>query len=54
MAESESNIEIVNQVALQAAMVVMVALKDAEAVPSVTTAVSHREPQDRGTVGQYF
>ena len=42
MAESESIKDIVNQVAAQATLVVMMALRDAEARPWPTTAVSHR------------
>ena len=44
-AESEGIMEIVNQVAIQAATLVMMALRDVEAGPWVTTVASHREPQ---------
>ena len=45
MAESENTKEVVNQLAVQAAMVVMTVLRDTEAGSQLTTMMSHREPQ---------
>ena len=55
MAESESIKEAVNQVAIQAAITVMMVLKDTEAEPQLTTMVSHIESHnDSSRVGQYL
>ena len=45
MPESEDIKEVVNHVAVQAVMAVIVVLRETEAGPWPTTAVSHREPQ---------
>ena len=45
MVESEYIKEVVNKVAVQVAMVLMMVLKEKEAVPQLTTVASYREPQ---------
>ena len=47
MAESRNIIEVVNQAAVQAATVIMMALRDAQAGFQPTTAVSHRVTKQR-------
>ena len=45
MTESDNIKEVVNQVAMQAVVAVMMALRDMEGGSQMTTAVTHREPQ---------
>ena len=51
MVESDDIKEVVNQVAVQVAMVVMMVLRDTEAGPQPTTTASHREPQKQRYTG---
>ena len=47
MAESDNIKEVINQVVVQVAMAVMMALRDTEAGPHLSTAVSHRQSKKK-------
>ena len=54
MAESEGIKDLVKQVVIQMATAVMMAFRNTEAGPLLTTTAIHRELQGKGTVNQYL